>query len=119
MGPTLNDAGDADAGANNLQNFPVITSASESAGTVTVAGTLNSTANQTIIVDFYISDAKDPSNYGEGQTHRLSISVLTDGSGNASFSGVTFPGLAGKWITATATDANNNTSEFSLAVQVA
>ena len=46
--------------------------------------------------------------------------VTTDGSGNASFT-VTFSATVavGQFITATATDPNNNTSEFSQCTTVA
>src|SRR5262249_37838907 len=37
-GVTLNDAGDADTGPNNLQNFPVIQNALLSGGNLTVSG---------------------------------------------------------------------------------
>ena len=43
-GVTANDLGDADTGPNNLQNFPVLTSALSGDNTV-IAGTRNSTAN--------------------------------------------------------------------------
>src|SRR4029077_8015592 len=57
----------------------------------------------------------DPSGYGQGQTYLGSVQVTTDGNGNASFTvTLTTPVPAGQnYITATATDPNGNTSEFS------
>jgi hypothetical protein len=44
--------------------------------------------------------------------------VLTDATGNASFSAAFAVGnLAGQWISATATDANGNTSDYALDIQ--
>ena len=68
------------------------------------------------VLDFYWSPAGDPSGHGEGRTYIGSTNVTSDVSGNASFS-KTFVGVAvpvGAVITATATDAAGNTSEFSL-----
>ena len=118
-GVTPNDIGDPDIGANQLQNYPVLSSATL-AGSLTIQGTLNSLANKVFQLDFFASDAADPSGYGEGQNYLGSRAVTTDTSGNATFShatGVAVP--LGKWITATATDPVGNTSEFSRALSVA
>jgi hypothetical protein len=108
-GVTANDVGDSDTGANNLQNFPVITSAN----TTTINGTLNSTANTQFTIQFFDNATVDPSGYGEGQTFLGSTNVNTDGSGNAAFS-YAYTAVSGQpFITATATDPLGNTSEFS------
>ena len=44
---------DADAGANELQNFPVLASASATTASVTVNGSLNTTANATCTLQFF------------------------------------------------------------------
>ena len=113
-GVNLNDVGDGDVGGNRLQNFPILIAATNNVGSVTVAGTLNSGANQTYGLDFYSNPDCDASGHGEGQTYLGSANVTTDGSGNVTFL-VTLPGAAliGRQIAATATDALGNTSEFS------
>ena len=58
-----------------------------------------------------------PSGNGEGQSFLGFVTVTTDGSGNGSFPLFVTPG--GGFITATATDPGNNTSEFSACVNVA
>src|SRR5205085_3920949 len=113
-GVTPNDAGDPDTGANNLQNFPVLTSAVTSGGNTTIQGTLNSTTNTQFTIEFFANPACDASGNGEGQTFLGSTLVTTDASGNATINtslAVNVP--AGQAVTATATDPNNNTSEFS------
>jgi hypothetical protein len=115
-GVTLNDAGDADTGVNNLQNYPVLTSASSSGGNTAIAGTLNSAANTTYRIEFFANNAVDPTGYGEGQSFAGSTNVTTDANGNASFN-VNVPQIAGiQHVTATATDPNGNSSEFSGAI---
>lgn len=115
-GVTFNDPGDVDTGGNNLQNFPVLTSVSSGASSTTIQGTLNSTANTTFQIDFYSNAAIDFTGHGEGALFFNTAPVTTDGSGNATIN-VTFPATlpAGRVITATATSANGNTSEFSAA----
>jgi hypothetical protein len=112
-GVTLNDSGDGDTGPNNLQNYPVITLV-QSGSNTRIAGTLNSTANSTITLDFYSNVAVDPSGYGQGRRYLGSTTVATDGTGQANFDVTFFAATsATDLITATATDAAGNSSEFS------
>ena len=83
---TANDSGDGDTGANNLQNFPVLTSAVTTGTQITVTGTLNSTASTSFRIEFYANATGDGTGYGEGQTLIGVTDVTTNGSGNASFS---------------------------------
>ena len=73
QGVTLNDAGDADAGPNNLQNFAVIETALISGGNLRVTGW----ARPGSIIEFFVA-ALDPTGFGEGQTYAFSA---TEGSG--------------------------------------
>ncbi len=111
-GINANDPGDADAGANLGQNFPVLTLASNSAAGLVLQGSLNSVAAQTFTLDFYGNDECDPSGNGEGQTYLGTASVTTDASGNATFELTLTVAAPGNFFTATATDAAGNTSEF-------
>ncbi len=114
-GVTPNDDGDGDTGPNNLQNFPVLTSATVEGGQTTVVGDLNSTASTTFRLEFFASAAADPSGNGEGRTFLGAEDVTTDASGDAGFNVVlpVVPPTGQTFISATATDPANNTSEFS------
>jgi titin len=113
-GTAANDVGDLDSGANDLQNFPVITSVNGLYIT-TIKGTFNSRASRSYTLDFYASPSADASGYGEGQQWIGQTTVTTAADGNASFS-FTATNTTGVWpyISATATAPANNTSEFSL-----
>ncbi len=114
-GVTLNDGCDPDAGANEQQNFPVLTSAVVSASSTTIAGTLNSVPGKTYRVEFFANNECDPSGWGEGEQFIGFKNVTIAGPGcEASFT-ASFPGVmpAGTFVTATATDPDSNTSEFS------
>jgi CSLREA domain-containing protein len=117
-GPTPNDPGDGDTGPNGLQNFPVLRFVSVDSSTTTAFGSLNSTANIGFDLDFYSNSACSMLGYGQGKTFLGTTHVTTDGSGNVDFS-VSFPTVnsSEKVITATATDPNGNTSEFSACEQ--
>jgi hypothetical protein len=112
-GPTANDAGDLDTGPNLLQNAPVLTAVTSGAAT-TVEGTLASLAGTTFRVEFFKSGGCDPSGFGEGAVWIGSTDVVTDASGNASFAASVAAAVApGEVVTATVTDPDGNTSEFS------
>ncbi|MBA3650959.1 MAG: hypothetical protein H0W66_05645, partial [Chthoniobacterales bacterium] len=112
-GVSLNDLGDGDSGPNNLQNFPRVATVTATGGNVAISGFLNSRPNTAYRIEFFANDVADPSGFGEGQTFLGSADVTTDGVGNNAFD-VSFPfaGLVNV-VTATATDPDGNTSEFS------
>ncbi|MHB8900342.1 MAG: LamG-like jellyroll fold domain-containing protein [Thermoguttaceae bacterium] len=112
-GPTANDAIDADSGPNNLQNFPILTLV-EPGPTTRVVGALDSAADTAFTIDFYSNDMLDPAGHPEGQRWLAAITVTTDSSGHADFDPVLSASTSfGRFVTATATDPNGNTSEFS------
>jgi hypothetical protein len=120
-GRTPNDVGDADTGANDLQNFPVITAvapATAPATGVNVTLSINSTPNTTLDISFYSS----PDAEGEGQNFLDHTEIVTDGTGNKTFTYNLTGASTSDFITTTATrvftmdDGSQfsiNTSEFS------
>ncbi len=113
-----NDNCDTDTGANNLQNYPVLTSATADASTTTIQGTLNSAPNSTYVVQFFSNASCDASGRGEGKTFLGEKVVTTDANCVFNFTGANaftypVPTASGQVITATAIDPAGNTSEFS------
>jgi parallel beta helix pectate lyase-like protein len=118
---TLNDLDDGDVGANNLQNHPLVTTAT-AGGATTVYWTLNSLLNETFRLDFYANDSCDASGSGEGQIPLGFAVVNTNGGGNASGQAVLAAATtAGQEISMTATrqigGINWATSELSPCVE--
>lgn len=117
-GINANDPCDLDNGANQLQNFPLLSGAVADRVTV-VRGTLNSTPNRALLIEFYASVTCDGLGNGEGQVYLGDAMVLTDQNCAASF---VVPLSAqvpiGYMLTATATDLDGNTSEFSPCIRV-
>jgi len=114
-GVTANDAGDLDVGPNQGMNTPVIYSVLLSGGNVTVAGEARPGAT----VQLFRATA-DPSGQGEGETLLWTEDATGATPGLVDPTAVQFsftfaagPVTAGDAITATATDAGGNTSEFS------
>jgi hypothetical protein len=146
-GITPDDPGDADVGANFLQNFAVLNSIGnpiappEQGGAkewfelngpevprrsdtiYTVFSQLNSTPNTTFTVHWYYS-ADQQCVANQQPSRPLAFGrvpgVTTDANGDASFN-FTFefpPGLTSGTINSTTTDPSGNTSEFSSCLQV-
>ncbi len=122
-GVTANDGQpDADTGPNNLQNFPDLTSALVSGGSVDVDFALHSLPSSAFTVEFFASPTCDPSANGEGAVYIGNASVNTDSNGaavaqHASLTGAAAAAVtAGQSITATATAPDGSTSEFSTCV---
>jgi len=115
---TANDPGDADSGPNGLQNYPVLTFGM-GGDYLSLQGTLNSKANTTYRLEFF-STPKDSTVTGrDGKTFLGWIDLTTDGNGNANFDAtIGSPVGLGELITATATDPNGNTSEFSAPLEI-
>jgi len=114
-GVTPNDPNDIDFGANDLQNFPVLTEVRlTSPGQVTIKGYLNSTASRGFNIHVYGNTTCDPSGYGEGQTYINFVSISTASNSYGSFNTTLSVPEGIKFITTTATDGStSNTSEFS------
>jgi VCBS repeat protein/all-beta uncharacterized protein/S-layer family protein len=120
-GVTPNDPRDPDLGANLLQNFPALTSATTASNptttaTIRIIGNLHSTPNRDFYVYFYSMAECLGINPEDNQQSINFLPILfhTDENGNAPID-VTFVNvpIVGNWINALARDSNDNTSEFS------
>jgi parallel beta-helix repeat protein len=123
LGVNANDDQDPDVGANMIQNFPVLYSATTGMilGALKISGTLNSVSNRDYRLEFFLNDEADASGYGEGQTVLGYRDMTTDAGGNTNFFSLVFlltGAKSGQYVTATCTDTNWNTSEFSLAIPI-
>jgi hypothetical protein len=116
--PTGDDDDDVDPGSNNLQNFPVISTVTIGPKTtVHVSGSLNSEANKTYRLEFFANASCDPSHNGEGKVFlpTASPTFVTTNPNDVAFGPLDFTVPADRHvITATATDPDGNTSEFSV-----
>ena len=122
-GPTANDAGDSDAGANNLQNKPVINSAILGGGTLFLDFSVDSSsvlATNSLKVEFYKAESS-----GEGlqflgygcyfNTRSLVNQTLTFGQGSIT-NGTPIVATATSFAGTNCTSPSDGTSEFSASV---
>jgi uncharacterized repeat protein (TIGR01451 family) len=135
-GVSANDGAINAAQPNNGLDYPIITSSNLSSGTLTVSGYVgnNSAGSATfanLTLEFFIA-ADDGNNngavivgdglskpHGEGKTYIGTCNTDANGKFNCSFANAGVLGLTDvNNLTATATDAVGNTSEFSAAMSV-
>ncbi|MEW5795279.1 MAG: FlgD immunoglobulin-like domain containing protein [Candidatus Zixiibacteriota bacterium] len=113
-GVTPNDSLDPDIGPNKLVNFPILDSVLNKAGLTYFYGHIVAEPTTGYVIEFYINDSCDQSGYGEGELSLWTTQVTTNADGVAEFESATsLVSLIGKFFTATATDWDDNTSEFS------
>lgn len=114
-GVTLNDPTDPDVGPNQELNFPVIDSAVDVGGTVTVYGTIDIDTDPTqATIEVFLVLVPDPTGYGEGDQYLGSTTA--DAAGNWSYTTAAL--VLNDLVSATVSDLSNNTSEFSSVAQV-
>ncbi|MCK6402817.1 MAG: putative Ig domain-containing protein, partial [Sphaerotilus natans subsp. sulfidivorans] len=112
-----NDSLDADSGANDLQNRPLLTRATLGAGTLQVIGQLDSAASALYRIEFFA----DPGGQGDARVYLGQTTVTSDAGGRASIDVLLEASLvAGTTVTATATRVSSgSTSEAAVPVTVA
>jgi hypothetical protein len=106
-------------GANKLQSPPLLSGALSDGSSVTIDGTLHGSADTKFTLEFFANGQCDPAGAGEGEMLLGSVAATTDASGDATFTASLLANVAaGQVVTATATDPDGNTSEFSRCVDV-
>lgn len=102
-----------EAGPDDWQNYPVITNAFGYGSSTIIQGNFNSLPNDTYYIDFYGNSVEESYGYGQGQVYIGTVSVTTSGMGNAFFAYTNNSfNYAGQYISATATAATGDSSQF-------
>ncbi|MCK6564599.1 MAG: hypothetical protein HUU14_06890 [Dehalococcoidia bacterium] len=106
-----NDEGDADTGANNLLNHPVITRATQGQ----ISGSAGATCAGCTVALYAANHA--PGGAGDyGATAVAGGTAITGSTGAFQFDGL--PLSPGQWVIALVTDGDGNTSEFGPSARV-
>jgi hypothetical protein len=108
-GPTPNDAGDLDLGPNALMNFPVLDSAVAGAAGTFVIGRLDTQSPAAARVELFASPIFAPG--APAEAHAF-LGAATPGADGA-FAVLLTADASGLALSASATDAQGNTSELS------
>ena len=107
------------AGSNLLAKLPRDRLGRERRRETIIRGTLDSVASRSFTLEWFASAIADPTGFGQGASFLGTTTVATDASGHASLLNVLpFAVPLGHVLTATATDQDGNTSEFSRAATV-
>ena len=120
-----NDIGDFDSGPNGLQNYPTFSSpinphvgAMLSGDQLHIKGGLDSKPG-VYSMEFFSSPNANPTGFGEGRNFLGSVFIDVGFAGEGVIDTVlTTTAAVGEFLTATATDSDGNTSEFSRAVMI-
>jgi hypothetical protein len=119
-GVTPNDPGDVDSGANGLQNTPEVMGVTHFGVRTRISVLLRSPRYVGYTVHVYATPARTADGAGRPQVY---LGAVSTSAGSVSFHVLTLVVPTARvprhgWVTATATDAEGNTSEFSPAVNV-
>jgi hypothetical protein len=120
-GVTANDFRDADTGPNLRQNYPTIEGVALDEVRATIRLRLGTNTVRTYRIELFVSSSPDPSGYGEGARFLGDVEVSRNSLFEQVTATISVPSAQlppRGWLTATATDENGNTSEFSPAVNV-
>lgn len=113
-GNTYNRSNPSRFGPNRFQPFPIVASADVTDGAGLFRVRLKAAPNTAYAIQVFANPAADPGGFGQGQTFIGTIDATSDAGGvldaTATFA---VPDSAGRVFTATATDPEGNTSEFS------
>ncbi len=113
-GPDVNDPGDLDTGANELQNYPILTSASVEHSTV-IEGQIIGQPSRLLTIDLYAASQVNAAGYGQGERLLASVKTTSGADGTASFRLAAEPISVGEFVVATATDDGSASAAFGLA----
>ena len=110
----IHPGGGVPGGPNNELNYPTLTSAVTGAGRTLIQGSYIGAANSTYNLQFFTNPVADASGFGQGKTLIGQTSITTDNNGNATVNLILpTPSTVSQFISATSTDAQGDTSEFS------
>lgn len=112
-GPTANDPGDADVGANQLMNTPHLDTAVAGAQGTVITGEIDTPSPTGVTLEFF----SNPPTFG-GTVEAANFAGTGTAKPDGSFQCLVPGNAVGMQLTATATDALGNTSEISVPIDV-